>query len=162
MIRKLFILIIYFIPFVCQAQHDVLVLQRRGMHERAYTIGDQFVFKTVYGQWFNGIITDLHHDTVSVAGQAFSYKEIAVIRRTNTKINYGSVGKFMMLIGGGFAGISAVNGALRHDPASQWFTPSGYVIAGVLVAGGFLLAEFAPKYYKLGGRFTLTYLQLTK
>lgn len=157
-----FILMICLIPAFCQAQHDVLVVQRRGMHERAYTIGDQFTFKTIYNQWFSGTIEDLHHDTVYIAGQAFNYTEIAVIRRLDTKANWGSIGVDMMIVGGGFAVISAVNGGLRQDHPNEWFTTGGYIIAGALLAGGFVLAEFLPKYYRLGGKFKLAYLQLTK
>jgi hypothetical protein len=161
MIRKALILVICLIPFFSQAQHDVLVLERRGMHEQAYTIGDPMSFETIYGQWFTGSIDDLHHDTVFIAGQAFNYNEIAVIRRSN-KAGFNKAGLYMMIIGGGFAAISAFNGALRQDHPNQWFTTSGYIIAGALLVGGFLVAEISPKYYKLGGRFKLTYLQLTK
>jgi hypothetical protein len=162
MMRKGLLLAICLIPVFCQAQHDVLVVQRRGMHEKDYTIGDQFSFETIYGQWFSGTIEDLHHDTVYIVGQAFNYKEIAVIRRLDTKMGWGSLGIKMMVAGGGFAAISAINGGLRQDHPNQWFTTSGYIIAGALLAGGFVLAEFLPKYYRLGGRFKLTYLQLTK
>ena len=161
MMRRIFILSICFIPFFSQAQRDVLVLQRRGMHEQAYTIGDPMVFQTIYGQWFNGTIEDLHHDTVYIAGQAFNYHEIAVIRRSS-KAGWSQAGKYMMIVGGGFVAISAINGALRQDHPNQWFTTSGYIIGGVLLAGGFLLAEVTPNNYKLGGRFKLTYLQITK
>src|SRR5580698_1031494 len=112
MIRKTLILVICLIPFVSHAQHDVLVLQRRGMHEQAYTIGDPMSFETIYGQWFNGTIEDLHHDTVYIASQAFNYHEIAVIRRAN-KEAWNKAGTYMMIIGGGFAAISVINGALR-------------------------------------------------
>src|ERR1700722_6669424 len=154
MMRRIFILSICFIPFFSQAQRDVLVLQRRGMHEQAYTIGDPMVFQTIYGQWFNGTIEDLHHDTVYIAGQAFNYHEIAVIRRSS-KAGWSQAGKYMMIVGGGFVAISAINGALRQDHPNQWFTTSGYIIGGVLLAGGFLLAEVTPNNYKLGGRFKL-------
>src|ERR1700733_7674726 len=102
MMQKLLILFFCLIPFFSSAQHDVLVLQRRGMHEHAYTIGDPFVFKTIYGQWFNGTIEDLHHDTVYIAGQAFNYNEIAVIRRSS-KTGWNQAGKYMMIVGGGVA-----------------------------------------------------------
>jgi hypothetical protein len=162
MLHKALILLICLIPFFSYAQHDILVLQRRGMHERAYTIGDRFTFKTIYGQWFSGTIEDLHRDTVYVAGQAFNINEIGVIRRIDSKMDWGSFGIKMMVAGGGFAAISAINGGLRHDRANTWFTTSGYIIAGALLAGGFVLAEFLPKYYRLGGKFKLTYLQITK
>ena len=161
MMQKLLILFICLIPFVGKAQNDVLVLQRRGMHERAYTVGDPMIFKTVYGQWFSGTIEDLRHDTVYIAGQGFHYNEIAVIQRTASKINFATLGVTMMIAGGGFAAISAINGGLRQDHPNQWFTTGGYVIAGALLVGGFLLAELSSKYYKLGGRFKLTYLQIT-
>jgi hypothetical protein len=162
MMQKLLILFICLIPFFSYAQHDILVVQRRGMHERAYTIGDPMTFKTVYGQWFSGTIEDLHHDTVYIAGQAFNYNEFAVIRRIDTRMDWGSFGIKMMIAGGGFAAISAINGGLRQDHPNEWFTTGGYIIAGALLAGGFVLAELMPKYYKLGGKFKLTYLQLSK
>ena len=162
MLHKIFILFLYLIPFCSLAQNDVLVLQRRGMHERAFTVGDPMTFKTVYGQWFSGNIEDLRHDTVFIAGQAFHYNEIAVIQRMSTNINYATLGDYMMIAGAGFTAISAINGALRQDHPNQWFTTGGYVIGGALLVGGFLLAEFTSKYYKLGGRFKLVYLQITK
>jgi hypothetical protein len=162
MMHKLFILFFCLIPFFSQAQNDVLVLQRRGMHERAYTIGDPMAFKTVYGQWFSGTIEDLRHDTIYIAGQGFHYNEIAVIQRMNTKINYSQLGTLMMIAGGGFLAIGAINGALRQDHPNQFYTTGGYIIGGALVGGGFLLAEFTSKYYKLGGKFKLVYLQITK
>src|ERR1700733_12713036 len=133
MMQKLLILFFCLIPFFSSAQHDVLVLQRRGMHEHAYTIGDPFVFKTIYGQWFSGTIEDLRHDTVYIAGQAFNYNEIAVIQRMATKINFATLGATMMIAGAGFAAISVINGGLRQDHPNQWFTTGGYIIGGVLV-----------------------------
>ncbi len=120
--HKLFVLFFCLISFCSQAQNDVLVLQKRGMHERAYTIGDPMVFKTIYGQWFNGTIEDLHHDTIYISGQAFHYNEIAVIQRMATKLNWAQVGTLMMIVGGGFVAISAINGALRQDQPKEWFT----------------------------------------
>ena len=68
----------------------------------------------------------------------------------------------MMIAGGGFLAISVINGALREDHPNEWLTTGGYIIGGTLLVGGFLLAEFTSKYYKLGGKFKLTYLQITK
>ena len=131
------------------------------MHEQAYTVGDPLNFETIYGQWFSGTIDDMHHDTVFIVGQAFNYHEIKTIRRTS-KAGWSTAGKYMMIVGGGFVAISAINGGLRQDHPNEWFTTSGYIIGGVLLVGGFLAAEITPKYYKLGGRFKLTYLQITK
>lgn len=161
MISRILVALLLLIPFFSEAQRDVLVLQRRGMHEQAYTVGDPFVFETIYGQWFNGTIEDLHHDTIYIAGQAFNYNEIAAIGRSS-KSGWSRAGTYMLIIGGGFAGISAINGALRQDHPNQWFTVSGYIIGGALLAGGVVASFFTPKYYKLGGRFKLTYLQITK
>src|ERR1700722_18176498 len=104
MMQKLLILSICLIPFFSQAQNDVLVLQRRGMHERSYTVGEPFVFKTVYGQWFNGTIDDIRHDTIYIAGQGFHYNEIAEIQRTTAKFNPKALGAIMMTIGGLWTG----------------------------------------------------------
>ena len=161
MMSKLLLAFVLLIPYVTKAQRDVLVLTRRGMHEKAFTIGDPMTFETIYGQWFSGTIEDLHHDTVYIAGQAFNYNEIGAIRRTS-KAGWSKAGKYMLIIGGGFVAISAINGAIRQDHPDQWFTTSGYIIGGALLAGGFIATVFTPKYYKLGGRFKLSYLQITK
>ena len=63
--RKIVIVFLCIIPFLSQAQNDVLVLTKRGMHVRAFTVGDPISFETVYGQWFTGDISDLRRDTVS-------------------------------------------------------------------------------------------------
>ncbi|HTR31465.1 MAG TPA: hypothetical protein VMH27_19465 [Puia sp.] len=162
MIRKILILLICAIPMAVEAQRDVLVITRRGMHEKAFTVGDPMTFETIYGQWFSGTIEDLHHDTVYISGQAFNYNEIGAIRRSDNKGELNGLGIKMMVAGAGLAVISAVNGALRQDHPNQWFTTSGYIISGALLAGGFILAELRPKTYKLGGRFKLTYLQISK
>ncbi|HMI60014.1 MAG TPA: hypothetical protein VK518_03875, partial [Puia sp.] len=72
------------------------------------------------------------------------------------------LGKTMLLAGGGFIVISAVNGLLRKDAAKDWFTNSGYIIGGGLLAGGLLLTQMKSKYYHLGGKYKLLYLQIGK
>jgi hypothetical protein len=162
MTQRILILIICLIPFISRAQRDVLILQRNGMHVKAFTIGDPLAFETIYGQWFDGTIEDLHHDTVYIAGQAFNYNEIGAIKRTDNKGDLNGLGIKAMIVGGGFALISVINGARRQDHPNEWFTTSGYIIAGALLVGGFVLAMLRPKTYKLGGRFKLAYLQITK
>src|ERR1700744_4675215 len=125
--RKTIILLFCIIPFLSYAQNDVLVLQKRGMHVRAYTVGDQMTFKTIYDQWFTGTIDDMRRDTIYINGQAFSYKEIAALERAKSG---SATGKLMMIAGGGFAAISIINGLRRNDAAKQWFTTSGYIIGG--------------------------------
>ena len=157
--RKLIILFFCIIPFLAQAQRDILVLQKRGMHVRAYTVGDELTFRTVYDQWFTGVIDDMRRDTIYISGQSFSYKEIDAIQRARKG---SSLGKTMLLAGGGFVAISAVNGLLRKDAAKDWFTNSGYIIGGGLLAGGLVLTAMKSKYYHLGGKYKLLYLQIGK
>jgi len=160
--RKIIIILFCSIPFLSRAQHDVLVLEKNGMHVRSYTIGDPFTFETVYGQWFSGVIDDLHRDTVYINGQAFSYKEIAAVSRIKTKWSNRTTGFTLTTAGVGFFAIGAINGALRGDPAGQWYTTSGYIIGGALITAGVLFMVTAKKYYKLGRRFKLQYLQITR
>jgi hypothetical protein len=154
------ILIFYFIPFFGKAQHDVLALEKNGMHVRTYTIGDPMTFQTVYGQWFDGIIDDLHHDTIFIAGQAFSYKEIGAISRVKTGWNNRTTGITLMTAGVGFFAIGAINGALRGDAAQDWYTTSGIIIGSALITAGAVFLATSKKYYKLGGKYKLQYLQI--
>lgn len=156
------ILFFCLIPFFGHAQKDVLVLQKRGMHVHAYAVGDQLTFRTVYGQWLSGTIEDLYHDSIYIIGQAFDIKEIAAISRAPGKNNNNTLGPMMMVAGGGFMVIGAVNGMLRKDAPKDWYTTSGLIIGGTLLAGGYLLSRTGNKVYHLGGKFKLQYLQITK
>jgi hypothetical protein len=160
--RKIVILLFCVIPFLCQAQTDILVLQKRGMHVRSYTVGDPIVFETTYGQWFQGTVDALRHDTLYSAGQGFHFNEIAALLRQKGKgaDSRSSLGTTAMIAGAGFLAIGAVNGLLRKDNANQWYTTSGYIIGGALVVGGLLLVAARSKYYTLGGKYKLLYLQL--
>lgn len=164
--RKIVLLFICLIPFLARAQHDILVLTKRGMHVRAFTVGDPISFETVYGQWFTGTIDDLRRDTVYINGQAFSYKEIGAIKRDRQGLNrwtgYSNRGTGILLTaaGAGLFAIGAINGARRGDKAKEWFTTSGYIVGGALIATGVYLIASVKKYYRLGGRYKLQYLQI--
>jgi hypothetical protein len=156
--RRVFILIICVIPVLSYAQNNVLVLEKNGMHVKSFTVGDPLAFKTVYGQWFIGTIDDLRHDTVYISGQAFSYKEIAAIKRDHSAVKYW--GAAAVTVGAGVGVLNAFNGAYRGDKASTWFTTSGIILGSALVAGGILLLATPAKQYTLGGKFQLQYLQI--
>jgi hypothetical protein len=164
--RKIVIVFLCIIPFLSQAQNDVLVLTKRGMHVRAYTVGDPISFETVYGQWFTGDISDLRRDTVYINGTAFSYKEIDAIKRDRNGLarwtGYSNRGTGILLTtaGAGLFAIGAYNGARRGYNAKQWFTTSGYIVGGALIATGVYLIASEKKYYRLGGRYKLQYLQI--
>jgi hypothetical protein len=156
--RRIIILIFCIIPFLSRAQNNVLVLEKNGMHVKSFTVGDPLAFETIYGQWFIGTIDDLRHDTVYISGQAFSYKEIAAIKRDHSTTKYW--GAAAITVGAGIGALNAFNGAYRGDKASTWFTTSGIVLGSALVAGGILLLATPQKQYTLGGRFQLQYLQI--
>jgi len=153
------ILLLYLIPVASQAQHDVLVLQKRGMHVRAYTIGDPFTFKTVYDQWFTGVIDDLRRDTIYINGQAFSYKEIAAIKRDKPGRGWAPA---LIGVGVGYLAIGAFNGAYRKDAAKDWYTKTDIIVSSALVATGVILLATKTKYYQMGGKYRLLYLQIGK
>ena len=154
------ILLFYIIPAFCLAQHDVLVLEKRGMHVRTYAIGDPMTFRTVYDQWFTGTIDDLRKDTVYIAGQSFNYKEIAAISRIKTKWDNRNTGMILTTAGVGLFAIGAINGALRHDEPSEWYTTSGIIVGSALITAGVLFLVTSKKYYNLGGKYKLQYLQI--
>lgn len=159
--QRIIILLFCVIPFVSRAQHDVLVLEKNNMHVRSYTVGDPMTFETVYGQWFTGNIDDLHHDTVYINGQAFSYKEIAALSKEKSSLITGKgAGLAAIVVGTGVFVLGAVNGGIRGDRTKDWYTTSGIVLGGALIATGAVLIATAKRYYKLGGRFKLQYMQI--
>ena len=159
--NRFIILFFCLIPFVTLAQTDLLVLKKRGALIHTYTEGDALNMETIYGQWFNGTITQLKHDTVFINGLGFHYKEIRAIRRShynfgNTVLPYG-----MFAAAAGILVLNAVNGAYRHDKAATWYTHSAVVTGISLVVGGFILTRTTRSIYHLGHRFKLDYLELT-
>lgn len=158
---KLLIFLCLFIPVAGFGQSDVLILQKHGKNIRSYIPGDPIIMQTVYDQWFDGTLTSLHHDSVSVDGIAFHWKEIKAIRWRRTGLNYTADGTILMIAGAGWLAINAINGIYRKDAIGDWYTTSGVVIGAALIGGGFLLRKAAVKTYQLGHKYDLHYLELT-
>lgn len=142
------------------SQTDVLELKKNGKNIRTYSPGMYFVMETVYDQWLEGYITAIRNDSVFVNNFPFHYKEIRTIRWERNKLNYKPDGIILMAAGAGVLVIGTVNGLYRGDPASQWFTATGYITAGVLLLGGYLLIKAQYKKYHLGKKYTLEYLNV--
>ena len=151
----------FLIPFVAIGQTDVLVLKKRGMHVRSYTVGDELTMETVYHQWFTGTITGMRNDTISINGMTFDYKEIAAIKRSHFNFGNTTLSTGMMASGAGIFLLGAVNGLYRHDQAKDWYTRSGVITGSALLVVGYLLTLTRTKYYRMGRRYKLDYLQIT-
>lgn len=158
---KPFLLFLYLLPFFSLAQsEDMLILKRNGANLKTYTQGLYFTMETIYDQWFDGTITAIRNDSVFLNGLPFHYREISAIRRERTSLNYTADGTILMLAGGGLLLIGCVNGILRGDELRDWYTPANLIIAGTLLAGGFLLRNAHFKKYVLGRKYTLEYFAL--
>lgn len=158
--RSVIIFIFFLIPFFTKAQTDLLVLERRGAQVHTYTNGDELDMETIYHQRFLGTITELRHDSVYINGQAFHYKEIAIVHRTRDKSGLLLLGTGMMVAGGGLFILGAVNGLVRGDQSSSWYTSGGLITGAVLIGGGYLARRAYFANYHLGGRYKLNYLEL--
>jgi hypothetical protein len=139
---------------------DIFVLKRHGANLRTYTTGLSFTMETIYDQWFDGTITAIRNDSIFLNGLPFDIKEISAIRRERTSLNYAVDGTILMAAGGGLLLLGAVNGILRSDDFSQWYTPANLIVSGTLLVGGFLLRRAHFKKYLLGKKYTLEYLAL--
>jgi hypothetical protein len=160
-IMKSLFLFFYLLPLWSSAQSDdIIILKRHGANIKTYTQGLYFTMETIYDQWFDGTITAIRNDSVFLNGMPFHYKEISAIRRERKGLNYSTDGAILMLAGGGLLLIGAVNGILRSDAFNQWYTPANLIVAGTLIAGGFLLVKAHFKKYILGKKYNLEYLPL--
>jgi len=149
-------------PAPGKAQSDVLVLQKNGQNIISYVPGKPIMLQTIYDQWFDGYVTALRDDSVFINNIPFHYKEIKTLRRDRTKLNYAVDGSLLMVAGGGIVALNVINGLYRKDNIGQWFSTGGYIAAGALLAGGFLLRRAARKTYPIGKRYQLHYLDLHK
>lgn len=158
---KKLILLIFIFPFFSHAQTDVLVLKKNGSNLKIYATGQYFMMETVYGQWLEGNITAMRHDSIFLNGAPFHYKEIKTVRFERTKLNYTTDGFLLMLAGSGVLVLGGVNGLYRHDAAKDWYTPTSFITAGAMLVGGFFLLRARFRKFTLGKKYTLQYLELS-
>jgi hypothetical protein len=155
---KVIIFIFFCIPLFAQAQTDVLILKKRGMHVYSYTIGSPMMMKTIYNQWFQGAITEMRNDTIFLNDLPFYYKEIAEIRKPVLSLGNTLLPPLMMAVGAGTFILGGVNGLLRHDQSKDWYTTSGIISGSALLVVGYLLTKTRAKTYRIGRKFKLDYL----
>jgi hypothetical protein len=159
--KKTCLLFMFLSALFAQAQTDVLVLEKNGENVKTYAAGMEITMETIYNQWFTGTIDAIRHDSLFINGSSFHYKEIAMIRRERTKINYQTDGSLLMVAGAGVLLLGTVNGIYRKDPAKKWFTPAGFITAGSLLLLGFFVRKSQFQKYRIGKKFTLQYLALS-
>lgn len=153
-------MLLFFLPVFCEAQSDVLVLQKNGQNILSYVPGKPIMLQTIYDQWFDGYVTALRNDSVFINNIPFHYKEIRAIRREREKLNYVQDGTLLMIAGGGVVALNVINGLYRKDKAGQWFSTGGWIAAGALLGGGYLLRKANKKIYPIGKKYQLHYLDL--
>lgn len=158
--RKLFVFLLLLTVMHTRAQTNLLVLEKNGSNVKTFSAGMDITMETIYHQWFDGIITIIRNDSVYINGFPFHYKEIATIKRERKKLNYEADGVILMAAGAGVLLLGAVNGWYRGDNAGSWYTATSYITAGALIIGGYLLLKARYKYYHLGKKYTLKYLEL--
>jgi hypothetical protein len=155
-----FFLLSFLLPALVRAQADLLVLENRGSQVRTYTVGTDLEMRTIYNQWFGGMITGMSHDSVFVNGMGFGYKEIAAVRIKHINFSNTVLSTGMMVAAGGVLVLGAVNGLYRSDPPKSWYTSSGLITGAVLLVGGFALSRTRSGVYTIGKKYQLQYLQL--
>jgi hypothetical protein len=158
--KKLLLFFLLLTVMGTRAQTNLLVLEKNGNNVKTYSTGIDITMQTIYHQWFDGVITAIHNDSVYVNGFPFHYKEIETIRKDRKKLNYEADGTLMMVAGAGVLVLGVVNGLNRGDRAGSWLTATSYITAGALLVGGYLLSKARYKNYHLGKKYTLQYISL--
>lgn len=159
--KKLFLLFSLFTASYCYAQNDVIMLEKNGERVKTFAAGTDITMETIYQQWFQGTIELLRNDSIFINGAVFSYKEIAAIRLDRKHLNYQADGVLLTAAGGGVLLLGAINGLIRHDQVSAWYSTTSYITSGALLLLGFLCLHSATKTYMIGKKFTLQYLALS-
>ncbi|HEY4155624.1 MAG TPA: hypothetical protein VGM24_09350 [Puia sp.] len=158
--QKIFAVLLFLLPLAGFSQTDVLILQKNGRNIKTYAPGERIIFETIYDQWFDGMLTELRNDSVFVNHIPFHYNEIRAMRTERGKLNYSQDGTLLIIAGVGVIVLNTVNGLYRKDKAKDWFSTTGWITAGVLIAGGILLRKSRIKTYPLGKKYGLHYLDL--
>lgn len=169
---------------LANAQNDVLLLQKKGKTKQTFFTGRYISLQTRQGNFADGIITRIQSDTIyirhfDIQQTATSYGGIYfdTVFRYTTAIHYHDIGALMsqadlarrkgnaiklFIAAGGVLVLGAVNGLYRGDPVKEWYTTSGYVVAGTLTVLGILKNRSANPRILIGKKYSLKILTLDK
>jgi hypothetical protein len=180
-------LLIFFLlaTLFAQAQSNALLLQKRGKTQKSYLAGHYISIKTKGGNYADGIITRIQTDTIYIrhydirqTATAYGGVYFDTAFRYTTAIHYRDIGalvkpqkdmakgkkngNILIIAGAGVLALGAINGLYRNEPPKDWYKPSGFITAGVLVGLG-LLSKHGPRpTIPIGKKYTLKILQLDR
>jgi hypothetical protein len=155
-------LIIFLIPVFAIAQSDFVVVTKGGKHVQTYASGSKVYISTIYDQQFQGTITEIWHDSIFIDGMPFHYREIASFKRAKLFSGFLMMGTGLMIAGGGFIVLSAINGALRGDQFKLWHTTAGLITVGAFEVAGYIIRKAFYVTYNIGKKYQLQYFALGK
>ena len=167
------------------AQNDVLLLQKKGVTKQTFFTGKFIALETKQGNYADGIITRIQHDTVYI--RHFDIQQTATdyggvyfdtVFRYTTAIHYRDIGAvpnpaskiasrkrngtILMIAGVGVMALGAINGAYRGDPPRDWYEPASYITAASMVALGYLWTRSAKTKIVIGKKYSFKILQLDR
>jgi hypothetical protein len=164
------------------AQNNVLLLQKKGKTQQSFFPGHYISIKTKQGNFADGLITRIHQDTIYIHhfdiqqevtayggvyfDTAFRYttainvNDIGALVLTRAVLKNRSNGTLLLIAGGGVMALGAINGLYRKEPAREWYKPSSYISAGVLVGLGVWLKRPGKNMLRTGKKYSFKILPL--
>lgn len=164
------------------AQNNILLLQKKGKTQQSFFPGHYISIKTKQGNFADGLITRIQRDTIyirhfDVQQTATSYGGVYfdTAFRYTTAIHINDIGglvlhkamaknrtngNILLIAGGGVLALGAINGLYRKEPPKDWYKPSSYISAGVLLGLGTLLKLPGKSILRTGKKYSFKILPL--
>lgn len=166
-----------FVPAFSQ-QSDFLSLKKGDRTIETYFKGMPVAFIHLNGSAVNGVIENIHNDTVYIIQYdvrmsptpwgtrvrdtighydlRFHYKEIAAIPKPPAAFEFIRNGTLFMIGGGGYGFLHTFNGLIQK----RKIYPSTLAISGGVAALGFAMRKLRKYYYPVGKKYQLQYIKM--
>ena len=182
--RSILLLLFLLLNVLAYSQNNVLILQKHGKTKRSYFAGNYIRLQTKQGNYADGMITKIFHDTIYIrhfdiektftayGGILFDtafryttsihYKDIGALLSSTTHPARRKNGTLLLIAGGGVLALGAINGLYRHDKPRDWYKPSGYIVAGTLTGLGTLMKLSSDPKSTIGKKYQLNIVPLDR
>lgn len=148
------------------AQREYIVVEKTLSNKQIlYSSGDKISYKLTGEDFFRtDHIIALNDTAIEFHYNQIPYKEISEINikgKRFTGIDYRNIGIYAQVAGIAYIGIDQFNQVVvRGEDAS--FNEGVWIVGGSIFIGGTILKLIAPKKLKLGGKYKIRYMNLTK
>jgi len=147
-----------------EAQREYIIVTKALSNKKIqYSSGDKISYKLKYEDFFRtDHIVALNDSSIEFHYNQILYTDISQIDvkgQNFTKFNYKSAGTKIQIVGIAYIAIDQFNQVVVHGEDAS-FNQGVWIAGGSIFLAGSIMKWIAPKKIKLGGKYTIKYINL--